>query len=303
MNSIITKAFFFFLLICVGNLLKAVGVLKKEEHKVLGKIVFNLTLPATLISTFKEFKFDSSLLFYIVLGIILNTFMVYLGYIVGRKKTPEIRGMYMLCCSGYNISLFTLPLVSNFLGNESIIVVAMFDVGNLIMGLGGVCVLASLLMKGNTDVTKGYVVKSLLTNPPFIVYISMLWLAITNIELPNIAYQFTDLASTANTVLVMILIGLMFDMKTFKEIKNVFQVLLVRYTVAAILLISIITLSPLLKEYNFALCIVVLAPVTTISPMLCERMGYKYDIASTLFSCGIPISLVCITGLLVFMNI
>lgn len=303
MDSIITKAAFFLLLIFAGNILKLIGVLKKEDHRVLVKLVFNLTLPAMLISSFRDFKFDYSMLFFVLLGFAFNIVMVFTGYFVGRKKPIEVRGMYMLCCSGFNISLFTFPLVSSFLGSDSLIVVAMFDIGNLVMGLGGVCVLAAFLMKKKEGLAKGYIIKSVLTNPPFVSYILMLGLGVTNIKLPNIIYDFTGFVAAANTVLVMLLIGLIFDIRVLKKIREVFHVLLVRYLFAGVILLLIVKLSPMPKEYNAALSIVAFAPITTISPILCERMKYRYDTAGILFSCGIPISLFFITGLVLYLNL
>lgn len=303
MEAIVTKAIFFLLLISIGNLLKVIGILKKEDHKILIKIVFNLTLPATLISGFKEFNYDNSLLILILLGIVMNVIMVFIGFFIGRGKSKEIRGMYMLCCSGYNISLFTIPLVASFLDRKSLIVVAMFDIGNLIMGLGGVCFLAAALTKADSGMCKRAILKDLFTNVPFLSYIVMLMLSITDIKLADKIFEFTDFMADANTVLVMLLIGLMFDIQVLKKIREVFQVLLVRYLFAGAILILIVNLSPLPREYNVALSIVAFAPVTTISPILCERMKYRYDTAGALFSCGIPISLFFITGLVLYLNL
>lgn len=292
MNEVVSKVILFIGLILLGYGLKKKGIFKKEDYKILSNIVFIITLPAVLITSFQEFIFRPSMIGFAVLGIVMNMLMLIVGRFVGRSRGYAVNGTYMLCCSGYNISLFVIPFVASFLDVKYLLIVAMFDIGNLIMGLGGSCILAAGLSKTKAVISKRELVKKLITNIPFLVYLIMLCMAAMKLKLPAVVYEFTAPIAKANTIIVMLMIGIIFEFQVRKgQWRDVLTVVLTRYSCAIIILGTLFWFSPLSDMHSNALKIIAFAPVTTISPILCQRMGYDYELAGKLFSVCIPISL------------
>lgn len=300
MINIIVKAFGILFMIFIGFTLKKKGYLKNEDRTAISNLVFVITLPCVLISSFKKFEFNISLLLAIFIGLGLNLIMILIGYLFTINRDDKTRSIYILSCSGYNIGTFTFPFVSSFLDASSMIVVAMFDIGNAIMSLGGTNAIACSLSKDNVEADQfKQFVKRITSSIPFMTYITMLTISLIGIKIPTFIYTITDMIGGASTFLIMVLVGLMLEIKIPKDdFKDVSKVVFIRYFGSIIFATLIYFGLPFSIEFKKALMIAVFAPSTALSIVFCQKLGCKPTTASAINSLCIPTSLICITLLL-----
>ena len=62
MLEVILRASYFFGMIALGYGLKKLKVLRKEDAEVLGRVIMNITLPAAILSSFRTYVFDPSMI-------------------------------------------------------------------------------------------------------------------------------------------------------------------------------------------------------------------------------------------------
>lgn len=301
MWAIIVKAFCIIFMIVLGYVMKRKGIFKVEDRQVLSNLVFMITLPCVLISSFKSFQYSNSLIISIFVGLGVNLLMLFIGKTFAGSKDNATKGLYMMSCCGYNIGTFTFPFVSSFLDASSMIIVAMFDIGNAIMSLGGAYAITSSVTNSNEKASIKDFFKRLLSSIPFVTYMTMLVISLIGIKLPEEVYTLTDMIGGASTFLVMFMIGIMLEIQIPKDdIKDVVSVISIRYIGSLIIAILIYTLLPVPMMFKKALMIAVFAPTAAVSVVFCQKLGCKPSVAGVINSICIPISLVCITLLLVF---
>lgn len=303
MYNILLKASAFVFVIFLGYFLKKRGFFSQEDSKFVNKTVINLILPSAIISSFGSFQKDNSLFILVLLGLICNLILIYLGYLFSRKKDNKIRALYMLNFSGYNIGAFTLPFVQNFLGSFGVIALCMFDIGNSISCTGGSYALTTMAISNEKKSLKSLFEK-LYKSVPFMTYMLMLILAILEIKIPAPIISITSLIGAANGFMAMLMIGLMFEI-SFKwdYISKAFLILIVRYTLAGVAAFIFYNFLPFSTVVRQVLVIAVFAPISALSSYFTEKCEGNSGLSSFVSSLSIICSIVIITFLIIFLGI
>ena len=102
MENVLLRALSFILIIAAGYLFKVCGIFKEGDHRLVSKIVMNLTLPCALIYSFSSAEQDSSMLFAVVLGLLCATLPMLFAFFATASKPTGIRAFAMLNGGGYN---------------------------------------------------------------------------------------------------------------------------------------------------------------------------------------------------------
>ena len=89
MLDVILRASFFFGMIVLAYILKKVGVVRKSDAEALGRIIMNITLPAAILTSFRTYVFDISIMLITLVGFLSTIFMSALGYLISMKKSRE----------------------------------------------------------------------------------------------------------------------------------------------------------------------------------------------------------------------
>ena len=108
MLDVILRASFFFGMIVLAYILKKVGVVRKSDAEALGRIIMNITLPAAILTSFRTYVFDISIMLITLIGFLSTIFMSALGYLISMKKSREERIFYMLNLPAYNFSIWEM---------------------------------------------------------------------------------------------------------------------------------------------------------------------------------------------------
>lgn len=303
MLNVLIKAACLVLMIVLGYTLKRVGFFKKEDFRILSRIVLDITLPCAIITNFSSFSLELSLILLAVLGLLCNVLLAAAGWFWGRKGGPESKAFGMVNCAGYNIGCFTLPYVQSFLGPTGVVAACLFDAGNAIACNGGTYGVASCVGAGGKFSFKA-VGKKLITSVPFITYMVMLIMVICRIPTPGPVLTFTQTVGGANSFMAMLMLGVGFELKLEKRyLSRIGTALLVRYTISVIFALSFYFLLPFPLEVRQVAAIVAFAPVSSASVPYTGKMNGDVGLAGAINSCSIVISIVIITVLMMAMGL
>ena len=300
MLVVLSKAIAFVLIILIGYMCKRRAVFAPTDYQLVSKIVLNITLPCAVISSFAHFQLDLSLLAAVALGLSGNCVMIFIALMLTRSETLAAKIFYIFSLAGYNIGCFTLPFAQAFLTPFAVIALCMFDVGNSIMCTGMTYALTASCIgyaDGHKDrFSMKSIAEKLLHSAPFVVYISMLLLALAGVQFPKSVYTFTDIVGAANPFLSMLMIGMMFEIKLDKQamgyVKELFSV---RYLASLACAGAFIYFAPFKQEVNYVIALAFMAPCTIIGPIFVEKLGGNVQLASLFNSMTIITSVVLFT--------
>lgn len=300
MLVVLSKAIAFVLIILIGYICKRRGVFAPTDYQLVSKIVLNITLPCAVISSFAHFQLDLSLLAAVALGLSGNCVMIFVALMLTRRETLAAKIFYIFSLAGYNIGCFTLPFAQAFLTPFAVVALCMFDVGNSIMCTGMTYALTASCIgyaDGHKDrFSMKSIAEKLLHSAPFVVYISMLLLALAGVQFPKSVYTFTDIVGAANPFLSMLMIGMMFEIRLDKQamgyVKELFSV---RYLISLACAGAFIYFAPFKQEVNYVIALAFMAPCTIIGPIFVEKLGGNVQLASLFNSMTIITSVILFT--------
>ena len=220
------------------------------------------------------------------------------GYFMNRKKGKEQQAFSLLNLSGYNIGNFTLPFVQSFLGPVGVITTSLFDVGNAAICLGSSFGIASAIKDGQKFSIKK-VLRTVTKSVAFDCYVIMILMQLFRIAIPAPVVSLAEIMGNANAFIAMLMIGVGFKLSgDMSQKKTIVQMLLVRYSVAAVIAAVCYFLLPFSLEVRTALVILPFSPIGSAAPAFTKDLGGDAGLSSALNSISIVISIFCMVGLL-----
>lgn len=293
MIDIFLQAGAFVAIIILGFVLKKVGFFKDSDFYVLSRIVINITLPAAIVSSFGGKEFDTSLLLMLFIGFGGSLLYTILGYIINLRNKKEQKAFEMLNLQGYNVGNFAMPFILSFLGPTGAITCGLFDTGNAFLSLGGAYSVAAMVKDG-TGFKITRILKTLVKSFPFMTYLVMLVLNLTNISLPAPVLNFASIIGGANTFLAMFMLGVGFKLQGDKaQIGRIVKLLTIRYGIAAVLAAVFYFMLPFALEVRQALVILVFAPFANANTAYTAELKGDVGLSSAINSIGVVVS-ICI---------
>ena len=278
-------------MILLGYMLKRLGVFRTEDAKVLSKIIIHVTLPAALMNSFREFHFESDYFSMIAISAFCNASLMFFGLWLARKKDMSEKALYSMNLSSYNIGCFMLPVAQGLLLPEAVVAASMFDAGNCPFNSGISYALVSAGGQGES-VRPGFVVNKLLHSVPFMSYLILMTMNLLHIHLPDEVYEVTAGIGGANTIMAMLMIGILFEVRVQAESrKKIASILLLRYS-CNLIFAGIVWLLPLSLLLRQVAVLIILAPVPSVTMVYCEKCGCKSEEYGAINSLSIAISLV-----------
>lgn len=216
------------------------------------------------------------------------------------KKPGNQKAFDMLNLTGYNIGNFTMPFVQSFLGPIGFAATSLFDAGNSVMCTGITFSLASAVNGGEEKSSVKTILRTLVSSVPFDAYVIMTILAALHLRLPKVVILFAETAGNANAFLALLMIGIGFEIHMDKEkIAEILKILIVRYGIGLAFSLGFFFLLPFSLEIRQALALVVLGPVSSVSPAFTGKLGGDVELSSAINSLTIVVSIVAITGALI----
>ena len=301
MLPVLLKSASFIFLIILGYLLKAVGLFGKEDYRIPVKIIINITLPCSVLSSFAVYRPDLSLLTLIGIGFGMNCLMLGIGFLCSRHKPRSTRAVWINCSPSYNVAAFVLPFVQSFLPPASLVAASLFDVGNALMCNGTTYAISKNILDG----TKGFSLKrigiTLLRSVPFMTYVIMLIITIFQISIPQGIVNFIAPIANANPFLAMLMVGMMLNLRLdTSRLKDIFGIVGLRFAAGVAASLVFYFLLPMPLEIRQVLSLLVFAPVSMVTTALTPSAGGDPTIVACVNSITI---LICVPTVLTLLTI
>ncbi|QNM06704.1 AEC family transporter [Qiania dongpingensis] len=306
MADIFIRAGSFILIIALGYFLKRIGFFKKEDYRLISKIVLNVTLPAAVIVNFTSTDVPPYLLSAVLLGVLGNLVMLGAARIFSGGAPWKIQMFRMLNYSGYSIGCFTLPFIQSFLGPAGVVTTCLFDAGNSVMCSGSTYAIVSEMdskrQEGGIKISVGRQLKDIgmkvVRSVPLMTYVVMLILSLFHLSLPSPAITLAGIIGSANSFLAMFMIGMMFEIRLVPDkLREMARLLIFRYGISILVAVCFYFLLPLPLEIRQTLVLIVFSPLSALALVYTDRLGCDTELASACNSCTIVISLVVMTAL------
>lgn len=299
MIDIFMKAGSYISIIALGYCLKKMKLFQDGDHRLLSKIIMNVTLPAAILSSFQQVEqLTGQFLWLLWIGLFANIVLLAIAWVFCRKKPDQEKIHWMCNTAGYNIGCFTIPFAQGFLGSIGVVTACLFDAGNSIMCTGGTYAVASAVVsKGKSE---GFqwkeTCKKLLCSVPFDCYMIALALRFLNLGVPSFVNQVSDIIGNANGFLSMFMIGIMLEFHFDKKhLKRIFSVLFVRYVFGACMAFLCYYYLPFSLDIRQAMVIISFAPLPSLSCVFTEKCDGDIELASMTNSFAILVSMVLMT--------
>ena len=300
MGNILQQSIILVLFVILGYVLKKIKLFGKLDYRVVTRLVMYVTLPCTIINGFSKFEWNNALFIIPLMAIGVNTILQVWSYFVSKNGTDRDKIFYMLNAPGFSTGTFAMPFIQNAMGVEGIVAACMFDVGGTVMpsGLSYVCTSASL-KENSKKIGLSFVLKRMFTSPPFVANLSMIFLKTGGITLPDAFMDFVHKGSDANTLLCMIMIGMMFEIKFQREnLLKTGKVIAARLVVSTLTAVFVMTCLPLDITLKKALTVVVFSPIAAMSLVFTDKMDGDTELAGFVNSITIILSMIIMTILM-----
>lgn len=298
MLELLTRAGAFIGVILLGIFLRKIGLFHRDDFRVLSNIVIKITLPAAIITSFSKNPIDGSMLALSLLGFGGGVLYMLCGYLMNLHRSREAKAFGVLNLAGYNIGAFALPFCQSFLGPIGVVTTCLFDTGNAFICLGTSYSIAAMIQDGRGFSWKS-LLKSLGKSVPFLTYLLVLPLNLMRVQLPGIVLEFAEILSNANAFMAMLAIGVGFQLSADRrQLSQVVKILLVRFSIAAVLAAAYYFLLPFSMDIRRALVILAFSPIGSAVPPFTRQLGGDVGLSSAVNSLAIVCSIVIMVTLL-----
>ena len=277
MDSINQQFLISLTIILLGYSLKRFKILKEQDGEAMSRIIFNLTLPCLIVSTFSAIKIESSLVLLIVLNILYGVMMSLIAFYGFRKETcPSKRGMLSMLVPGFNIGIFVYPLIEAVWGQEGLKYFGMFDVGNAFIVFGLSYLLGGYFSGDRAELEFKSVINKLSRSIPLLVYIASCSVNLLGLHFPEIVLDTTKIIAKANMPLSLLLLGFYLSF-SFEAgyLKDMGKILALRYLVGLTAGILVFLFLPFEKLFLYTLLIGFILPIS--ATMLPYAIEFNYD--------------------------
>jgi malate permease and related proteins len=272
-----TIVILFVAIIFFGYVFKRTGILKIEDSRSLVNLILYFTLPAVVLKTFYKAHISYDMLWVFLISIGFGLFMTLFGiYFFRNNSKKSHKGLLMASCMGFNIGLFAYPFVQAMWGNKGLLYIAIFDLGNAFMVFGASYIVASIYSPSAKQINYWGIIKKLIIFVPLQSYIIAIIFALLPVTYPDIFIKFLDLVSGANSVLVLLLIGMFLSFKISKEdLSDAFKVLFLRYAAGIIVGLLVFFVLPFPPQVRNTVMLGLILPIgMTIIPY---SVMFNYD--------------------------
>ncbi len=279
--------------IALGYILKSTGYLSAEHGKSASRIIFNVTLPALIIKTISTIDLNKEMIMMPMFCFFFAFVPLAVSYFVFRKHPKKERGTSMITAAGFNVGLFSFPLIEGLFGDKGLKLMAMFDFGNAFVIFGLVYLLGySFSVKAESKkLTPGISIKLLFTSIPFMGYILGIVINVSGAVLPGPVIDFLGVLSRANMALALLTLGLTLNFSFDRKHWNLILTIVgIRYLTGIAAGILIYFLLPFPRLTRIILLFGLTLPVGLSSIPFAVEFGYDPEVTGTINNMTIVLS-------------
>ena len=318
----------FLLIILIGYLLKRCGLFGPRDYRIMQVVVFDCTLPASILVSFATNPHSASLLWVTLFGFLAAFIPVPFVFLDSRKRPVADRAFLMLNSSGYNIGNFCFPLLQAFYGGGAIVTGAMFDIGNAIMTTAGSNVMTTSLLhidpnKPLTEQNAGdaptlpyrkpatkqesrallrarlrTIALGFLKSGPFDMYMIMTLVVLFNLPIPALLSDVLEPLANANPFCSMLMVGMLMELPANgKDVRDLLQVIGWRLPFGVLFALTAWFLLPLDPVTRQAVALMCFAPTAVFCTLFTDRVLGNAKLAGFTLATTSFIAMFLMTGL------
>ena len=274
MSNVLTQTIVYVVLLFAGYGFKKAGIFKVEDTDFLKKVILYLTMPAMAVNGLKDLELQPSFLWCFLVGFGTSTILMLVGMAATRKKAPEEKVMYLFNLNTYNIGNFAIPFLTGLLSTDGFAALCLFDIGVAIYLYGIDYSLAEAVKGGKIRFSLKFLLKKIFTSPITDMYLLMILLAALHLRLPEPVLKLASVMGNANAFLAMLSIGILFELNLDKKnLWDMVKFFALRYVTIVIIMIAVILFIPFSPDIRQAICVLLMAPVASIAPLLTQNAG------------------------------
>ena len=215
MRAIISQLAILFFLLALGYAGFKIKALTAEAGKVLTKVVFSITLPATILGSAIGGDLDISgtetaifMLLVVLVYIIYIAIALPVARILGKGK--PLRGLFAFMLIYSNVGFMGLPVTAAIFGPEAVFFNALFNMPNWITAFS----FGTVLISGKMD---RFSPKTLL-NPVIIASFLMIPIALSGFRAPDVIVEAVSLTGNITVPASMFVIGITLAQEPIKGV-------------------------------------------------------------------------------------
>ena len=274
MSNVLTQTIVYVILLFAGYGFKKAGIFKVEDTDFLKKVILYLTMPAMAVNGLKDLELQPSFLWCFLVGFGTSTILMLVGMAVTRRKSPEERVMYLFNFNTYNIGNFAIPFLTGLISTEGFAALCLFDIGVAIYLYGIDYSLAEAVKGGKGSFSLKFLLKKIFTSPITDMYLLMILLAALHLRLPDPILKLASVMGNANAFLAMLSIGILFELNLEKKnLWDMVKFFVMRYGTILLIMAGVILFIPFSQDIRQAICVLLMAPVASIAPLLTMNAG------------------------------
>ena len=274
MSNVFTQTVVYLVLLFLGYGFKKAGIFKVDDTKFLKSVILYITMPATAVNGLKDLELQTSFLWCFLIGFVTCTVLLAVGMAASRKSDADGKLQYLFSFNSFNVGNFAIQFLTGLISTNGFAALCLFDIAVAIF-LYGVDYSLAESRKGNGGgFSAKLLLKKIFCSPVTHAYLIMIVLAALQLRLPEPVLKLASVAGNANAFLAMLSIGILFewnmDKKNRKMLVKFFSL---RYLVLILLSAAVVFLVPFPHDIRQAICVLLMAPVASIAPLLTENAG------------------------------
>lgn len=297
--DVVVKALALVTIVAIGQGIKRIGWVKASDFGMFSKIVLRITLPCALVTAFNDYEMPVAMLGLALVGVVANTVLQVTGHLLERRRGPQAQAFAVLNLASFNMGAFATPYLAGFMGPAAVVQASLFDVGNSFAAAGVGYAWGTGLADESRRTTPAVFLRAMFSSVIFDVYLALVVMKLAHLRLPDEIITFTATVGSANTFLAMLMIGIGLRLHLDKhQYRQAVRCLAIRYSLTTVMALVLWQI-PLLHDFRVLLCVVLFAPVASMTPGFTAEIKGDVALSSFMTSVSILVGIVAMPLLLV----
>lgn len=274
MSNVLTQTIVYVALLFLGYGFKRAGIFKTEDTKFLKSVILYITMPATAVNGLKDLELQTSFLWCFLIGFVTCSVLLAVGMAASAKSGADVRLQYLFSFNSFNVGNFAIPFLTGLISTNGFAALCLFDIAVAIYLYGVDYSLAESRKGAGRGFSAKLLLKKIFCSPVTDAYLIMILLAAVRFHLPEPILKLANVAGNANAFLAMLSIGILFEWNAEKRNRRMLlRFFGLRYLVLLFLAVCVVFFVPFPHDIRQAVCVLMMAPVASIAPLLTENAG------------------------------
>ena len=288
-------------IILLGVAARALGGVQREDGGALLRLIFNVTLPAVLLTSFATLPIGSGAGSAAVVAVsVAHAALLFCASFAWESRPPRLAALLAGASQGVNLGLFAYPLVVGVWGEVGLQTVVLFDLANqgvLLMA----CYLAFFTRAAAPGASATRAILQRLANPCFVALYGAVLLRASGAAVPAPLAALSASLAAANRPLALLALGMLLDLRLPRQqLANVAAVLGLRLSVSlAVAAAAATLLHGLLSPTALAVvCVALTSPIAMLTLSYAAEFDCDVSLAALLVNTSNVVSFAMLCAVL-----